>query len=288
MEEVNKAQVLGTEPVSANIIPATPNMNSHIAKRKIDDINSPENVIFDSIIFTPSTQGSPNRKFRLMEGEASRAPNENKQTNSDQVKVGIKGRGHKLVGGTKIAYQQTIPKRGTRRVQPTRAKKIFKVKRTNILDKPSKPFDSNKRSACSPPSSINKNSPPKKTKDTNPITRHDLEECLELSFAILKLDFPSREEIKNTLDLQKCNLLQEISAVHELVQSNAISINTHHTESEKTQEGLATLRHVVEQSEEERKSDFLFLSNKVNKLTANVTNVKKLAEQQILPCCTLN
>ena len=284
MEGIDNGQVESAAPTLAKSTPVTPHVNNQISKRKIDDINSPENAKFDSIIFTPSTQGSPNRKFRLLEGETSGEPNINNPTNTDQIKVGIKGRGNKLIGGAKITYQQTIPKRGTRRVQPTRAKKVFKAKRINIQDKQSKPTDANKRNTSSPLSfpSKSKSSPLKqkgKQKDTNPITRHDLEECLELSFAKLKLEFPSREEVNSTLELHKCKLLQEVSAVHEFVQSNAISINTHRTESEKTQEGLTNLKQVVDQSEEERKSDYQFLANKVNKLTANVTNVRKLAER---------
>ena len=283
MEAVNNSMTVVplTEPINCQ---SKLNKNTPVSKRKIDDIrspldNSPTQVSpkNDSIIFTQSTQESPDSKFRLVAGGDPANPSESNQNSSGMVKVGNKGRA-KLLGGAKIAYQQTIPKRGTRRVQPARVKKSFKAKRFNVQDKKSKTTNPSKSPTFSPIANILPTVPPE-IKESNPITRRDLEECLEIGFAKLKLEVLSREEVANALDMQKCKLLSEIASVNELVQSNAISINNHQAVNTKTHDDLEVLKHVVEQSEDERKSDFQFLSNKVNKLTANVTNVKKIAER---------
>ena len=255
------------------------NLSTPVTKRKIDDIKSPVDTITalnssinGSIIFTQTTQESPDRKFRLVEGEDPSSLEEGNPNTTSRIKVGNKGKGNKLVGGAKIPHQQSVPKRGAKRVQPARLKKSFKAKRIPILEKKSKSGSPKPSKPTFPPQVL------PTSKDNNPVTRSDLEECLESVFSKFKLEFPSRVEITETLELHKFKLLNEISSVHELVQSNAISINNQQVEGARTKEGLEILKHVVEQSEEERKSDYQFLSNKLNKLTANVANVKKVAE----------
>ena len=247
---------------TADSIQTTP-----ISKRKIDDTQSPISTDNDSIIFSLTSQNSPDRKIRLVEENQS-----DLETKTDDITADE---------GTPLGITNSVTgehkTRRSKRIQPARVKKIYKAKRLivtqNKRDKKSKTSSSTQI----PPQNIDdsKIQPP----TTNSLTLQDLEKCMEKGFEKLKKEFPNREEVDNSLDRLSCMLKNDVATVYEQVQSNAISINDQSEEMHTLKEDLTTLSSKFSLSEEEKKSDYQFVTNKLNKLTATVTNVKKTVDR---------
>ena len=239
-----------------------------VVKRKIDDIKSPLSTDNDSIIILQSSQISPDRKIRLLGNDNVDIKNgSNKDTVAD--------------GGSRSAsvtspVEEPKQRRGSKRIQPSRVKKIYKAKRLITTQ--------NKREKKSKPQLVyNKIPSPETSKEVTsqqtPLTLQDLEQCFENGFEKLKKEFASKSEVEKSLDFLSCQLKNDVAVVYEQVQSNAVSINDQSKELVNLKDEQNTQSAKISLLEGEHKSDYQFVTNKLNKLTATVSNIKKQVDR---------
>ena len=249
--------------------------NTPITKRKIDDTKSPPDMGDDSIIMSQSLNFSPDHKIRLLENVDSDESGATAITTTTDAGINSSpSEAHTHIGEPKI-------KRGSTRIQPSRVKKIYKAKRVlptqNKREKKVKP----QSPTVKIPVIVNEllSQQPEITQATNPVTLQDLEKCFESGFERLRNEFPNREEMDKSMELLSCKLKNDVATVYEQVQSNAISINDQSEEIQAAKDQLDAVSAKLTLLEDEHKTDYQFITNKLNKLTATVSNVKKTAER---------